>query len=338
MQATNRRPVGCARLVKCAASATRGLAMVLGLAASADGFEEPFASPPDPVAWRTFGDASLFAWDADAQALRVTWDSSRPNSFFAHPLGTILNRYDDFKLGFALRLDQVAVAVNPDKTYTFELAIGLLNWSNATNAAFRRGTGSSSPNLVELDYFPDSGYGATLWPTVIAGDGRFNYNGSEDFTLLELEPGHVYRVEMNYTAADQTLRTSLWRDGAATGPVHDVPLASRFTDFRVDTFAVASYSDDGTQGSLLASGIVDDIVVEVPPPPVGPLAGAFVGAGWQVEFAARTNWVYSLERTTDLAHWTAVRTNTVVAANGPLVLADPSPPTAALYRVRADKP
>lgn len=338
MQATNRCPVGCARLVKWAASVTRWLAMALGLAVSASEFEEPFASPPDPAAWQTFGDASLFAWDADAQALRVTWDSSRPNSFFAHPLGTILNRYDDFKLGFTLRLDQVAVAVNPDKAYTFELAIGLLNWSNATNATFRRGTGSSSPNLVEFDYFPDSGYGATLWPTVVAGDGRFNYNGSEDFTLLELEPGHVYRVEMNYTAADQTLRTSLWRDGAPAGPIHDVPLASRFTDFHVDTFAIASYSDDGAQGSLLASGTVDDIVVGVPPPPVGPLAGDFAGADWQVKFAAQTNWVYSLERTTDLAHWSAVTTNVVADTNGPLVITDPSPPAAAWYRVRADKP
>lgn len=324
--------------MKCAAATARWLAMALASTASAGGFEEPFASPPDPAAWQTFGDTALFAWDADAQALRVTWDSSRPNSFFAHRLGTVLNRYDDFKLSFSLRLDQVAVAVNPAKAYTFELAIGFLNWNNATNATFRRGTGAGSPNLVEFDYFPDSGYGATLWPTFIASDGRFNYNGSEDFTLLELETGPVYRVEMNYTAADQTLRTRLWEDGAPAGPIHDVPLASRFTDFHVDTFAIESYSDDGAQGSLLATGTVDDIVLEIPPPPVGQLSGGFAGANWEITFAARTNWVYSLERTTDLAHWSALTTNVVAGTNGPLVLTDPSPPAAAWYRARADKP
>ncbi len=338
MRATNHCPADGRRLVKCAAATARWLAMALASTASAGGFEEPFASPPDPAAWQTFGDTALFAWDADAQALRVTWDSSRPNSFFAHRLGTVLNRYDDFKLSFSLRLDQVAVAVNPAKAYTFELAIGFLNWNNATNATFRRGTGAGSPNLVEFDYFPDSGYGATLWPTFIASDGRFNYNGSEDFTLLELETGPVYRVEMNYTAADQTLRTRLWEDGAPAGPIHDVPLASRFTDFHVDTFAIESYSDDGAQGSLLATGTVDDIVLEIPPPPVGQLSGGFAGANWEITFAARTNWVYSLERTTDLAHWSALTTNVVAGTNGPLVLTDPSPPAAAWYRARADKP
>ncbi len=338
MRATGLRPFLRAPPGGSAIRAAIGLAILLRLSASAAGFQEEFSSPPDPANWHTFGDATLFGWDADTRALRVTWDSSRPNSFFAHSLGTILNRQDDFKLGFTLRLDQVGVAVNPAKAYTFELAVGLLNWSNATNVTFRRGTGSGSPNLVELDYFPDSGYGATLWPTFIAGDGRFNYNGSEDFTLIELEPGPVYRVELSYTAGDQTLRTGLWRDGAPAGPIHDVRLASRFTDFHVDTFAIASYSDDGAQGSLLASGEVDDLILEIPPPPVGPLTGGFSGADWQVVFAARTNWVYALERTTDLGTWSAAQTNALAATNGPFVLTDRAPVGDAFYRVRADKP
>jgi hypothetical protein len=142
---------------------------------------------------------------------------------------------------------------------------------------------------------------------------------------------------MRYTAADATLRTTLLRNGAPAGPVKDVTLSARFTNYRVDTVAVASYSDTGAQGSLLANGVVDSFRVELPPPPVGLIRGQVVGEAWQVTFAARTNWAYALERTSDLRGWTGVITNTPAAA-GAMTLSDPQPPGGAFYRVRADKP
>jgi hypothetical protein len=306
------------------------------IAAISQGFDENFDLAPTN-AWKTWGDASLFAWDSSASALRVTWDSRRPNSYFARPLGTVLNRRDDFQVSFTLELDHVEVGVNPGKPFTFELAVGLLNWQDATSPAFRRGTGSTSPNLVELDYFPDSGYGATVWPTFVSREGRWNYNGSDDFTLLELERGARYRVELDYSAKSSRLRTSLWREGTPVGPVKEVRLASRFTDYAVDTFAVCSYSDDGAQGSLLAGGIVDDVRVRVPPPPLGPISGSLAEGTWRVRFEALTNWVYVLEQSADLDHWEGSATN-VVEASGPLLFESPATPGSTFYRVQAVKP
>ncbi len=307
-----------------------------GVAAFAQGFDENFDFAPTN-AWKTWGDASQFKWDPSGKALRVTWDSRRPNSYFARPLGTVLNRRDDFQISFTLELEHVEVGVNPGKPFTFELAVGLVNWQDATSPAFRRGTGNTSPNLVELDYFPDSGYGATVWPTFVSREGRWNYNGSDDFTLLELERGVRYRVELDYAAESSRLRTSLWREETPVGPVKEVRLASRFTDYAVDTFAVCSYSDDGAQGSLLAGGIVDDVRIRVPPPPLGSISGSLVDGSWRVRFEARTNWVYVLERSADLERWDASATN-AVEASGPLMLESPATPGSAFYRVRAVKP
>jgi len=318
----------------------RGLLLGLGAAASAlraQGFDEDFTRGPT-APWVVFGEQSLFAWDAPTQALEVTWDSGRPNSYFARPLGTILNRQDDFTLGFVLELDQVEVGVTAGKPYTFELAVGFLNWAAATDPAFRRGTGGASPNLVTLDYFPDSGYGATIWPTFVGREGRWNYSGSDDFTILELEPGVRHRFELTYIAAAQTLQTRLWRDGVAVGSIKDVRLAPRFTDYAVDTFAVCSYSDAGAQGSLRARGRVDDITVRVPPPPLERITGRFAGQTWEVRFDARTNWVYALERSVNGTRWDAVSTNIQVPSNGLATLTDPTSLDDALYRVRAEKP
>ena len=136
----------------------------------------------------------------------------------------------------------------------------------------------------------------------------------------------------------KTLRTRRWKDGVAAGPVNDVRLSPRFTDYAVDTFAVCSYGDEGAQGSLLARGWLDDLTVRVPPPPVTAVSGQFVGGAWQVRFEARTNWVYVLERSVNWASWDAVDTNALDEANGPLDLTDEAVSNGAFYRVRAQKP
>src|SRR5437773_236398 len=112
---------------------------------------EDFAKDPVTHGWRIFGDTNLFVWNASNHSLNVTWDSSRPNSYFHLPLGTILNRYDDFSLALDLQLTDVATGVNSSKPSTFELALGFLNAAQATNANFLRGNSFDSPNLVEFD-------------------------------------------------------------------------------------------------------------------------------------------------------------------------------------------
>src|SRR5437868_12322529 len=87
---------------------------------------EDFTKDPVAHGWRIFGDTNLFAWNATNHNLNVTWDSSRTNSYWYLPLGTILNRYDDFSIGLDLRLNDVATGANSSKPSTFELAFGFL--------------------------------------------------------------------------------------------------------------------------------------------------------------------------------------------------------------------
>jgi hypothetical protein len=83
-------------------------------------------------------------------------------------------------------------------------------------------------------------------------------------------------------------------------------------DFRVDRVAVINYSDAlqaGSPqfwGSILAHGIVDNIVVTVPTPPVANLTGVTSNGIFRASFLSRSNWTYSLERTFDFATWTAI--------------------------------
>lgn len=308
------------------------------LTAAAGEWSEDFSSPPERAGWSAFGEADLFHWDESGEALQVTWDSSRSNSYYLRALGTMLSRADDFSASFDVTLDEVQAGLDPEKPFTFELAVGFHRQADAVTPGFRRGTGNGSPNLVEIAWFPDTGYGPTLWPTVIASNGRFNYSGSTDFTLLDLPVGRRHTLTMSFTAADATLRTSVRVDGAEAGPVKAVKLAATFTDFRVDTFAIRSYSDEGAGGSLRAKGWIDNIHVSLPPPPVDRIQLEPAGKGWATRCRVRAGWTAWLERSEDLAAWQEI--GLPVAGEGTeVVLPDLLPPVGpAFYRVRADKP
>src|SRR6188474_883443 len=84
-----------------------------------EGFTEEFGSNPIPRGWRWFGEASLFKWAQESQALEVTWDSTLPNSYFYRSLNNILAKNDDFALRFDLRLDSIQAGANPAKPSTF---------------------------------------------------------------------------------------------------------------------------------------------------------------------------------------------------------------------------
>jgi hypothetical protein len=220
------------------------------------------------------------------------------------------------------------------------MAFGFLNLINATNANFFRGNGSASPNLVEFDYFP--GDAPTIWPAIWSTNSSLNYNGSWDYTLLALPLGVVMRVTMNYFASNQTLATTITTNGLSIGQINNVTNSPRLTDFRAGAFAIESYSDTGQnpddQGSLLAHGIVDNILLTVPPAPVQNLTGKFAGNNWQVSFTCRTNWIYTLERSEGLQPWTAASLPTA-GTRTVLVLPDTNAPVGrSFYRVRAERP
>src|SRR5258705_1277050 len=93
---------------------------------------------------------------------------------------------------------------------------------------------------------------------------------------LELTPNDLFHVQMFYTASNQLLRTMMTRNGTNFASIYDLSLAE-FPDFRVDTFAVISYSDAGQSpsdaGSILAHGTIDNINWTVPDPPLIALRG-----------------------------------------------------------------
>jgi hypothetical protein len=159
---------------------------------------------------------------------------------------------------------------------------------------------------------------------------------------LEVTNQVWFHVTMSYTASNQTLVTAMTQNGMAFGRIQDVTLDTNFTDFRADHFALSSYSDAGQDpqfaGSILAHGTVDNVVIMVPKPAVDGLAGAISSETWQVEFLARTNWLYTLQRTENFQSWTAVSPATA-GMNQRLTLADTNAIAAkAYYRVRAQRP
>jgi hypothetical protein len=320
-----------------------GLLILWGLvAASISGattLQENFSGNPQSDGWNIFGNTNLFQWDATNQNLDVTWDSAQSNSYFYHSLGTVVAKSDNFSLAFDLQLSNIVVGVNPNKPDTFELAVGFINLASATSTNLERGIGINATygahNLCEFDYFPDSGYGATISPTMISSNNQY----ATKFAFpLTLDPGALFHVTMSYIASNLTLQTTVTRNGAPFGSIPNDMLGASFSDFRLDQVAISSYSDAGADGSLLAHGTVDNFVVIVPPPPAQNLTGSFTNGFWQAEFLSQSNWLYTLQRSVDFQSWTNISsTNPGNATN--LFLTDTNPPgTAAFYRISAQRP
>jgi hypothetical protein len=323
--------------------ALAGSLLLLAARSGAVTFTQDFSADPQPGGWQTFGQTNLFRWNPTHQNLEVTWNSSQPNTFFHHPLGTILARDDDFSLAFDLRLDDIGPA--DAYLFSFELAVGFLNLDQATGPGFVRSSGWDSPNIVEFAYFRPDDFGspATVYPTVIGTNSDFNYNpGEQNSTNYALVLGDWYRVSMNYTASNQCLTLVATNFAGTTGAAITQALNATFTDFRVTAVSVSSYNDAGQypgyEGSILAHGALDNLTVTVPPPPVQDLAGAPSNGVWQAQFLSRTNWLYALERTTAFPSWTSV-TATAPGNGVTLLLQDTNPPAVqAFYRVRACRP
>jgi hypothetical protein len=305
---------------------------------SAATFHEDFSANPLDRGWNITGSAHLFEWNASAQNLRVTWDSSEPNSFFHRPLGITLSRADDFTFSFKLRMESIDIGVTPDKPFTFQIAAGFLNIAEASTSNYFRGSGFSSPNLVEFNYFPDSGFGATIAPMMISTNHEFAAGFNHPF---ELTLDDLFEIELSYSAATRTLTTTMTRNGEPFGPIDPVTLADNFTDFAVPDFAISSYSDEGQHpdygGSILARGIVDDLRIVLSAPPLGRISAASTEFGWTVRFESRAGWIYMLERTVDFKTWTPVGTP-AEGSGEEIILVDPTPAeSAAFYRVKASR-
>ena len=318
-------------------------------ASHAASWVEDFSTDPVGNGWLRWGEPSLFQWDASNAVLDVTWDSSHPNSYFYWPLGTVLTKQDDFQVRFEFVLDSIAIGVGEGKPYTFELAMGFIHFASATQTNFFRGSGMNATygprNLVELDYFPDSGFGATLAPTVVSTNNRIAFSDNHP---LELVPGDRYEIVMTHLSSQQILRTQARRNGDAFGLPPNSTLAdldlNGFPDFRVDAVALCSYSDEHQsppefRGSLLARGAVDRIEATFPDPPLNGILAGFEDEHWKVEFEARGGWGYYLERSGAFREWVTVD-HTTLGQDGPVVLVHTNAAvlSGGFYRVRAERP
>jgi hypothetical protein len=74
------------------------------------------------------------------------------------------------------------------------------------------------------------------------------------------------------------------------------------------------------------------------PLPIENFTGFFSNGVWQATFSSRSNWVYTLERTTDFQSWTPV--SPAAPGNGAVSLFQDATalPQNAFYRVRATRP
>src|SRR2546423_13545969 len=96
-----------------------GWLLVLATVSEAATLQEDFSNNPAAHGWKKSGDPALFQWNTTDQNLGITWDSSRSNSYYYLPLGTVLAREDDFRLAFDLRLNDFTAGGDPQKPNPF---------------------------------------------------------------------------------------------------------------------------------------------------------------------------------------------------------------------------
>ena len=324
-------------------------------AARAAVINEDFTTNPLQNGWTIFGATNLFRWDSTNHQLNATWDSTQPNTFFYYGLDGHLTRYDDFSFQFDLFLNDVASNVEPGKTGPLQIALGFQNYAVATNADYVRGNGvfGDYTDVAEFNYYPYGYYvfeevvypsPTTFVPSFVSETPAFSPNSLTPDYVLELPTNVLIHVTMTYHADDQTSSLTATTNGI---PIRTVPnlllnyTNSNFTatdDYNVNMFSITSYTSIGDDfDSLLAHGTIAHLRVVLPPPAQN-LSVAFTNSGWQVQFNDKTNWLYTLERTTNLTAWSDA--SGPVPGNGTsLVVPDTNAPSAkAFYRIRAVRP
>lgn len=298
---------------------------VIATQVSAATFITKFATDPLAAGWQTYGNTNLFAWNSSNENLQVTWDSSQPNSYFYQPLGTNLTRTNSFLLAFDLNITDV-----PD-TNGFQLALALVNFADATSTNFFRGSGFQSPNLAEFDFYPDSGFGDS--PTATMADSfstfTFAYSGAPFIR------GRTYRVVLIHPPGAQILTAQVLTNGQLYATLPFTYISPGFGDYQLDTLAVCSYSDaNGYGSSILAHGTVDNLVLAAPLP----VETLNIFSANEISFASDTNWVYTLEVSTNIQNWSVAAPSLPGNGTNLVLQATNAPTDAAFFRVRADLP
>jgi len=290
---------------------------------------EKFGTDPSLAGWQAFGDTNLFFWDPTNQVLDVTWDSTQPNSYYYCPLGASFTQTDSFCVIFDLTLSN-AVSFNSGS----ELAIGLLNFSEASSPDFSRVYGPS-PDLLELDYFPSYVYAGTVYPdsedaTLIDSSAENYYFAYDNQTL---PAGVTCRVVLIHPAGAETISGEIFTNGQVMSTL-PLTYGSGLGAFQVDTLAVMNYADDGFGDSIFAQGTIGKIAF-ASPLPIGMVQTTAAG---QIQFNSDTNWLYTLEQSPDFQTWSPAAAAVFGNSTNLFLQATNLPPGPMFYRVRADLP
>lgn len=289
---------------------------------------ERFSTDPQQSGWQIFGDTNLFQWDSTHSNLDVTWDSTQTNSYFYLPLGKTLTITDSFCVVVDLQLND-AVGTG----YSSELGIGLLNFSDATNSDYLR-TYGTQPNVFEFNYFPADDYGDPDSEDVTLVDSEANFYFPYD--NLTLNPGVTYHILLLHQADTATISGEIFTNGQLMTSFPNLYTDITTNDsgaFQLDTLSISSYADNGF-GDILAHGTVSKIAV-ASPLPVEAIQSVAPG---QIQFASDTNWLYTLEQSSDLQNWSPAAASVFGNGTNLFLQATNLPPDKMFYRVRADLP
>jgi hypothetical protein len=317
---------------------------------------QDFSANPALSGWQAYGDTNSFFWNPTNHNLEVTWDSRRTNSYFFVPVGQAVTRFADFPIDFDLVLQDAMSGIEPGKTTPLQVAVGFLNYADASSPDFMRGAGQA-PNVAEFDYYTSGSFewGGVVYtsdpaalPSFISGGAVRRYAPVYVYPYdLTVPTQRVVHVSMTYRGENQTAIVALTTNGVSLGTLPPLALTDRGQSqfggcdtFLVDTFSVSSYSSNGDDyDSLLAHGTIDNVVFSTELHPQPKVNGYQTIEGcWEAQFFGRGNWLYTLQRTIDFNSWPDVA-GPVLGQNTCLLLQDTNPPTGgAFYRVKAVKP
>lgn len=318
--------------------AVAAVSLLVSSAAFADTIiNEKFAGDPLLNGWQIFGATNLFAWDAANKAVDVTWDSTQPNSYFYHPLGVTLTTNDSFCIQFDLQISNAVIT-----GYGQQLVIGLLHWAEATNAYFSRTIDyppNISPNIFEFDYYPAVTSGDYPQPDTISAsivDANAHYQWNSDYQSLL--PGVTCHVMLLHYANSLGISGVIYTNGQV---MSHFPLLNNYYptnddgSFTFDTLSITSYADDGYDDEdIFAQGSVANFSFATPLP-VGLIQTSAAG---QVNFASDTNWLYTLEQSSNFQNWSPAAPQIFGNGTNLILQATNRPADNMFYRVRADLP
>ncbi len=214
---------------------------------------DSYPSPANPESgWMLQGDADIFMESAGAGEARFFWNTELPNSSVYFPLGTTLDHRSNFEFSVTMELTSMDIDFIPESFYGFQISMGFHESASIQDSSFRRGTGTDSPNLVEWNFFPDTGFGATVSPVITDSQSAFfaSFNFPVDIPLNE-----EVIITGSYDGQLMEFRSTLITSGS--GPVEmdpvKLPESDEFQGFAVDAFGLTSYADFDGNGQLEAS-------------------------------------------------------------------------------------